>query len=113
MYKILFYRDKNGKQPVLEYMKDLSRKKDKNNTIKLNKINDYIQALSVYGTVIGAPYIITFPKCRYTNNGLRFYIPVTLIKLQGYSWFPHGNPLKISGFFLAWMHQYTSAAPSL
>lgn len=57
-------------------------------------------------------YTITFPKCRYTNNGLRFYIPVTLIKLQGYSWFPHGNPLKISGFFLAWMHQYTSAAPS-
>ena len=57
-------------------------------------------------------YNITFPKCRYTNNGLRFYIPVTLIKLQGYSWFPHGNPLKISGFFLAWMHQYTSAAPS-
>lgn len=53
MYKIHFYSDKSGRQPVLEYMKKLSQKKDKNSRIKLNKINDYIQALSVYGTVLG------------------------------------------------------------
>lgn len=57
MYKIHFYSDKSGRQPVLEYMKKLSQKKDKNSRIKLNKINDYIQALSVYGTVLGEPYI--------------------------------------------------------
>lgn len=57
MYKIHFYRDKSGKQPVLEYMKELKQKKDKDSRIKLNKINDYIQSLSVYGTVIGEPYI--------------------------------------------------------
>lgn len=57
MYKIYFYRDKSGKQPVIDYMAELKKKKDKDSRIKLNKINDYIQALSVYGTVIGEPYI--------------------------------------------------------
>ena len=57
MYKIHFYRDKSGKEPVIEYMKGLASKKDKDSRIKLNKINDYIEALSVYGTVIGEPYM--------------------------------------------------------
>lgn len=57
MYKIEFYRDKNGKEPVIEYMRKLAHKKDKDSRIKLNKINDYIEALRVYGTVIGEPYI--------------------------------------------------------
>lgn len=52
-----FYRDKNGKEPVIEYMRSLAGKKDKDSKIKLNKINDYIEALKVYGTVIGEPYI--------------------------------------------------------
>lgn len=39
MYKIHFYRDKSGKQLVLEYMKELKQKKDKDSRIKLNKIN--------------------------------------------------------------------------
>ncbi len=52
MYKIHFYRDKSGKEPVIEYMKGLASKKDKDSRIKLNKINDYIEALSVYGTVL-------------------------------------------------------------
>lgn len=57
MYQIRFYKDKNGKEPVIDYMKELKNKKDKDSRIKLNKISDYIQALSVYGTVIGEPYI--------------------------------------------------------
>lgn len=57
MYEIHFYRDKSGKQPVVDYMVELKKKKDKDSRIKLNKINDYIQALSVYGTVIGEPYL--------------------------------------------------------
>lgn len=57
LYQIRFYKDKNGKEPVIDYMKELKNKKDKDSRIKLNKISDYIQALSVYGTVIGEPYI--------------------------------------------------------
>lgn len=57
MYKIHFYRDKNGNEPALEYMAKLSKKKDKDSRIKLNKINDYIEMLSRYGTQAGEPYI--------------------------------------------------------
>lgn len=57
MYEIHFYRDKNGQQPIKEYIIELGKKKDKNSRIKLNKIRDYIKALSEYGTQIGEPYI--------------------------------------------------------
>ena len=57
MHKINFYRDRNGKEPVVEYMAELSRKKDKDSRIKLNKINDHIEILSRYGTQAGEPYI--------------------------------------------------------
>jgi len=57
LYEIHFYKDKNGKEPVFEYMKELAGKKDKDSRIKLNKINDYIEALKTYGTTIGEPYI--------------------------------------------------------
>ena len=45
MYAIVFYKDKNGKELVADYIKGLASKKDKNSRIKLNKINDYIEAL--------------------------------------------------------------------
>lgn len=57
MYKIYFYRDKNGKEPVAEYIADLTRKTDKDSRIKLNKIRDYMKALSEYGTSAGAPFV--------------------------------------------------------
>ena len=57
MHEIHFYRDKKGSQPVLEYINELSGKKDKDSRIKLSKIHDYIQALSEYGTQAGEPYI--------------------------------------------------------
>lgn len=38
MYEIYFYRDKNGKEPVREYISELAAKKDKDSRIKLNKI---------------------------------------------------------------------------
>ena len=57
MYKIHFYKDRNGNEPVLDYLKELSGKKDKDSRIKLNKINDYIEILSQYGTHAGEPYI--------------------------------------------------------
>lgn len=57
MYEIHFYKDKNGKEPVKEYISELAGKKDKNSRIKLNKIMDYVKALSEYGTRAGEPYI--------------------------------------------------------
>ena len=57
MYEIHFYRDRNGKEPVKEYITGLASRKDKNSRIKLNKIMDYIKALSEYGTQAGEPYI--------------------------------------------------------
>jgi phage-related protein len=57
LYKIAFYRDRDGKEPVYEYLKELSQKTDKDSRIKLNKIQDYIQVLSKYGTRAGKPYL--------------------------------------------------------
>lgn len=57
MHKIHFYKDKNGNEPVLDYLKKLTEKKDKDSRIKANKINDYIEILSRYGTQAGEPYI--------------------------------------------------------
>lgn len=57
MYEIYFYMDKSGKEPVKEYMAELAGRKDKDSRIKLNKIRDYVKALSEYGTRAGEPYI--------------------------------------------------------
>lgn len=57
LHKIYFYKDKSGKQPVLDYLRKLISKKDKDSRIKAKKINDYIEILSQYGTQAGEPYI--------------------------------------------------------
>ena len=57
MYKIVFYRDRKGNEPVLDYVRDLSGRKDKDSRIKFNKIRDYVKALSIYGTQVGEPYV--------------------------------------------------------
>lgn len=57
MHEILFYKDRKGKTPVLDYMRELKSSVSKDSRIKLNKILDYIKALSAYGTEIGAPYV--------------------------------------------------------
>lgn len=50
MHEIIFYKDINGKEPVLDFIQKLKKKNNKDSRINLNKVNDYIQALSVYGT---------------------------------------------------------------
>lgn len=57
MYEIYFYKDKNGKEPIIEYLQKLDKNKDKDSRIKLNKIRDYVKVLSTYGTYAGEPYI--------------------------------------------------------
>ena len=55
MHEIIIFHDRNGKSQVLDFLKDLTSKKGKDARIKANKVNDYIQALAIYGTYIGEP----------------------------------------------------------
>lgn len=57
MHEIIFYKDSKGKEPVYEYIIELQKNKSKDSRIKLNKINDYIQALSEYGTQLSENYV--------------------------------------------------------
>ena len=57
MYEIYFYKDSSGKEPVLDYLNELKSRTDKDSRIKLNKIDDYIEALSKYGLQLTEPYI--------------------------------------------------------
>ena len=57
VYKIRFYKDQRGQRPVADYIRGLAKKTDDNSRIKLEKINDYIEALRQGGTQIGEPYV--------------------------------------------------------
>lgn len=57
MHEIHFYKDPKGNEPVLEFIKELASKDDKNSRINLKKINDYIEILRKYGTLYGEPHI--------------------------------------------------------
>lgn len=79
MYKIHFYRDEKGREPVKDYIIELSNKKDKSSQIKANKINDYITLLMNCGTQIGQPYIK---------------------HIEGYLW--ELRPIRDRIFFVSW-----------
>ena len=57
MYEIIFYKDKNGREPTLEYIQELDSRKDKDSRIKANKIYDYIDTLARHGKRAGEPYV--------------------------------------------------------
>ena len=57
MYSIKFYKDKDGKEPLKEYLKALANKADKDSRININKIRDYVAILKEYGTMAGEPYM--------------------------------------------------------
>ncbi len=57
MYNVFFYKDKNGKSEIEEYLLKLQKKKDKDSRIKFNKITAYIDMLLKHGITIGEPYI--------------------------------------------------------
>lgn len=57
MHDIYFYKDKQGNEPVLDYMRELASKKGKDSRIKLTKIRDYIKILQIEGTRAGEPFI--------------------------------------------------------
>ena len=57
IFEIRFFKDRNGNEPVLDYIRSLESWTDKDSRIRLSKINDYIQILSAYGTYAGEPYL--------------------------------------------------------
>ena len=57
LYNVHFYKDKNGKEPVVDYLRELKSKNNKDSQIKLRKIQDYINILKEYGTRAGEPYM--------------------------------------------------------
>lgn len=59
VYEILFYRNRNGNEPLTEYLDDLRARAgtNKDARIKSNKIYEYLEILERYGTRAGEPYI--------------------------------------------------------
>ncbi len=57
MYEIVIYSDRNGNEPVSEYLQELAKSKTKDSRIRLNKIGQYINVLKEYGTRAGEPYM--------------------------------------------------------
>lgn len=57
MYSVKFYKDKDGNEPVKEFLRELGEKTEKNSRVNFNKIRDYIKVLGMYGTRAGEPFV--------------------------------------------------------
>lgn len=59
MYEVEFYKNRKGREPVLEYLKKLTAaaQNDKESRIKYKKIREYIDFLKNFGTRIGEPVV--------------------------------------------------------
>jgi phage-related protein len=57
LYEIIFYKDKNGNEPVFQYIEELARHTDKSSRINMRKLQEYIRVLKAYGTHASEPYI--------------------------------------------------------
>lgn len=59
MFKVIFYKDRGGSEPIKDFLVDLSQKAQtsKNDRIQYNKISAYIRSLQMYGTRIGKPTV--------------------------------------------------------
>lgn len=58
MYTVEFYKDKNGKSEIIEYLDKLGQNpNNKADRVNRNKILSYIGALEKYGTRVGNPIV--------------------------------------------------------
>ena len=59
MYKVITYKDRNGKDEIAEYINELNEKIEKNKEarIRYKKIMEYIDQLQKYGVAVGKPAI--------------------------------------------------------
>lgn len=79
MFNIEFYKDRTGKEPIVEYIRELNEraKKSKEHRIRLKKILEYFEVLSQYGTRAGVPYVKHIEgeiwELRPTNDRIFFF----------------------------------------
>lgn len=59
MFEVEFYEDRNGNEPIRDFIIDLQAKgkSSKYHRIRSEKILTYIRALEKYGTRVGEPYV--------------------------------------------------------
>lgn len=57
MFDVFYYRDKDGKSEIEDYIQALDAKTDKSSRIKVNKIYDYIDYLREAGQKAQEPYV--------------------------------------------------------
>ena len=57
MFTIIFYKTENGKEPVLDFIRELQERKDKDARINAAKINDYLESLNTCGKAAGEPFV--------------------------------------------------------
>jgi predicted enzyme involved in methoxymalonyl-ACP biosynthesis len=55
LYRVIYYKDSNGNQPVKKFIDELGNKTDKNSQLNFSKTIDYIKALRMYGKSLGEP----------------------------------------------------------
>lgn len=57
MFKIVFYKDARGNEPVKEAIREMTRGNGKDARINAAKIAEYLKILERLGTRAGAPYV--------------------------------------------------------
>lgn len=57
MYRIIFYENRRGELPVLEYIDKLAIRDDKNSRIKFDNVMDCIDQLRVNGTYANEKFV--------------------------------------------------------
>jgi len=79
VYKVKFYRNKNGESEIVDFLDDLKKRgiTSKSDRIVRNKILSYIAALEKYGTRIGEPVVKHIVdniwELRPINNRILFF----------------------------------------
>ena len=79
MYEVIFYKDRQGEEPVKEYLYDLLARgrTSKRERVLAKKIIAYIKALQQYGTRIGVPTVKHIDgklwELRPLNNRIFFF----------------------------------------
>ena len=56
-YRIIYYKDRKGKQPVKDFIDNLASLSGKDARINLNKVSHYIKYLADVGLEGGEPYM--------------------------------------------------------
>jgi len=79
LFRIKFYKDVRGNEPITEYLKELRKKSttSKYERVRLKKITEYMRALRTYGTKAGEPYVKHIDdkiwELRPTNDRIFFF----------------------------------------